>query len=391
MRGGVRSSRIVIAGGGTAGHVLPALAVADALVERGWRPERIHLYGSRRGMEVRLVPAAGYTLHALGGRGIVRRFAWSNIRSLGELAGAAISVLVRFVRDRPAVVIAVGGYASVPVVAAAVARSVPIVVVNVDAVPGIANRIAGRLAKVSAVAFEETPLPRAVVTGAPVRRAFVEASRSQPARAEARRALRIPADATLVAVVGGSLGAASLNEGGLELGRAAQESERLFVYHVAGERNYEELERRARAFGASGQYRLVAYSDEIPVLYVAADLVVSRAGAMAVAELASVGTPAVLVPLPGAPGDHQRRNAEALARQGGAMIVDDGVLTPDRFATTVLELARDTARLSEMERAGAPSSKLHAAEDIAALVDQVIAAKGETMLEIVDQRVGRGQ
>jgi len=361
----------VVAGGGTAGHVLPALAVGRALVERGHPAEAIHYVGSRRGIEARLVPAAGFELTLLPGRGIERRLSRANLEAVPGLAVAVGRSLGLVARRRPAVVLSVGGYAGLPAALAAVLLRVPLVVAESNAVPGAANRVAGRFAAAAAVAFEGTPLPRAVVTGNPVRPEVLAVDRSSAGRRAARDALGLPPGRSVVAVFGGSLGALRINEATLDLARSWATRQDVTVYHVVGRRDWPEMSSRAAALELDpGLYRPVEYEERMPTLYAAADLAVCRAGATSVAELAVVGLPAVLVPLPGAPGDHQTANARWLAQAGAALSLRDSECTPVRLAGELDALLADQDRLAAMGRRAKQVGRPRAADEVAALVEE---------------------
>ena len=259
-------------------------------------------------------------------------------------------------------------------VAAALLR-VPLVLVNVDASPGLAHRVLGRFAAASAVAFPGTGLRHPVLTGAPVRSDLAPADHS-PERAErARRALGLPADRRTVAVFGGSLGARSLNDAAVELAVIYRQRAGLTLLHVSGPRNFEAVAaaraKTADTSGANGAglyYRLVPFEEDMASLYGAADVVVCRAGALTVAELALVGVPAILVPLPGAPGDHQSANAAALVDAGAAVLLRDDQCSGSRLADVLDELLGDPARLGAMGRAAASLGRADATEAVASLV-----------------------
>jgi undecaprenyldiphospho-muramoylpentapeptide beta-N-acetylglucosaminyltransferase len=365
----------VIAGGGTAGHVVPGLAVAHALVARGHARESIRYVGSERGIEARLVPAAGFPLTLLPGRGIQRRLTVESVgENLGALVGlgrAGVEALSLLRAERPRAVVSLGGYASVPCAAAAVALRVPIVVQEQNAVPGAANRLVARFARASAVAFPDTPLPRATVTGNPVRPEVLAVDRTG-GQSAARGSLGLPSDRRVVAVVGGSLGALRLNRAVLDAlprwgGRAD-----LSVYHVVGERDWELVTGALRDAPprAGLDYRPIRYEDRMPLLLAAADVFVCRAGATTVSELTAVGVPAVLVPLPTAPGDHQTANARVLANAGAAVLVADGQLDGARLGAEVDALLADPERLAGMGKAAAALGRRDAAERVAALVEE---------------------
>lgn len=362
--------RVVLAGGGTAGHVTPALAIAGALVAAGHDPAAIRFVGSRRGMERDLVPAAGFPVTLLPGRGIVRRFSRDNLGAVAGLLAAAVQAVVLVGRWRPAAVVSVGGYAAAPAVVAAVVWRVPLVLAEANAVPGAVNRLAGRFAAASAVAFPGTPLPRAEVTGNPIRERMRSVERGPEARRAALAALGYPPHVRLVVVAGGSLGAGRLNEA--TLGVAARWSGRADValHHVVGARNADELAARRPDPPAGGlTYRQVAFEERMDVVYAAAEVAVHRAGANTVAELAAAGVPAVLVPLPGSPGDHQGRNARAMAEAGAAVVVDDAALDRDRLAAELDGLLADPDRLRRMGEAGRTLAVPDAAARVARLVE----------------------
>jgi len=360
----------VMAGGGTAGHVTPALAIAGALVDAGHDPRGIHFVGSRRGMERRLVPAAGFPVTLLPGRGLVRRAEWTNLAAAAGLLGATAMAIVLFGRWRPAVVVSVGGYAAAPAVAAAAVWRVPVVLAEANAVPGAVNRLAGRFAAAAAVAFPGTPLPHAVVTGNPIRAAMAAVVRSAEARSEARAALGYPEGVRLVVVAGGSLGAGRLNEAVLGLVARWADRDDLAVHHVVGERNADDAARRSPQLPPGGLiYRQVGFEQRMDLVYAAADVAVQRAGANTVAELAAAGVPSVLVPLPRSPGAHQERNAAALAAAGGAVVVDDAALDAESLASALEGLLADPGHLEAMGAAARGLASPDAAARVAALVE----------------------
>lgn len=380
----------LVAGGGTAGHVVPALSVARALEARRG-PGSVELVGARRGLEARTSLTGDLPVTLLPGRGVQRRLDPASLRAnagaVAGLAAAGLLALALVVRRRPAVVVSVGGYASVPTALAARLLGVPVVVVNVDAVPGLANRLVGRLARAAAVAVAGTGLPRAVLTGAPVRPeiAALAGRGADGPRPDARAALGIPGDRTVVAVVGGSLGARRLNEAGLALARRWRRRVDVALYHVTGRRDADwvtaewkaaeagsgqEAERADAAPGADGLWvRQVPYEDRMDLVYQAADVVVGRAGAMTVAELSVVGVPSVLVPLPGAPGDHQTANATVLAGAGAGVLLADEACTGDALADVLEPLLGDPARRRAMAVAAAALGRPDAAEAVATVAE----------------------
>jgi undecaprenyldiphospho-muramoylpentapeptide beta-N-acetylglucosaminyltransferase len=361
----------LIVGGGTGGHVVPAIAIGQALVARGHSADTIHFVGSARGMERRLVPGAGFTVTLLPGRGIARRLTAANLGAAAGLVLAALKAVVLVARLRPAVVIAVGGYASAAGAFAAVVWRVPLVVAEQNAVPGLANRLAGRFAAAAAVSFPATPLPRAVVTGNPVRPEILGVDRSPAGRGAARRALGLPAEAFVVAVAGGSLGARRLNEATVGLAAKWAGRSGLAIRHVVGERDFDTLSRLAPPSRAGGLiYQQVRFEDRMDLLLAAADIAVQRAGASTVAELTVVGVPAILIPLPNAPGDHQGANARRLAETGAAVLVPDEALDADRLAAELDLLISDEPRRRAMSEAARALGRPGAAGAVAALAEE---------------------
>jgi UDP-N-acetylglucosamine--N-acetylmuramyl-(pentapeptide) pyrophosphoryl-undecaprenol N-acetylglucosamine transferase len=367
----------VIAGGGTASGAFMVLAVAEALTARGHSRAEITFMGSRRGQESRLLADTGFALQLLSGRGIARRLdPRTTLQNIGALLGllwATLRAAAALVHRRPSVVVTVGGYAALPAGLSALVLRVPLVNVNVDAAPGATSRLLGHFARANAVAFAGTPLPRSVVTGAPLRAELHAVSRHPEEAAAARAALGLPTDRRLVAIVGGSLGAGRLNIAAGALAARWSERRDLCLLQVAGRRNMSEAELDA-APGEGPEpaglvHRVVPFVDDMASLYAAAEIVVCRAGAVTVAELALAGVPAVLVPLPGAPGDHQTRNAQSRAAVGAAVLLADAACTGDRLAEILEPLLADPAALSQMAAAARGLARPDAAARVAELVD----------------------
>jgi len=350
--------------------VVPGLAVARALVARGHASSSIHWVGSRRGNEATMVREAGFETTLLPGRGVQRRLTAENLAAVWGLTRSQ-ALAVRLLRARrPAVVLAMGGWASATCALAAGALGVPVVVAEQNAVPGAANRLTARFARVSAVPFPRTKLPRAVFTGNPVRAEILGVDRGPAGRASARAVLGLPQHRRVVAIFGGSLGALRLNNAVLgALGRWAERDD-LALRHVLGERDWPLVTERAPELPPGGlHYQPVRFDDRRELSLAAADLVVSRAGGNTVAELAAVGVGSVLVPLPGAPGDHQTANARNLAESGAAVLVPDDELTSARLVSEVDGLLGAPSRLASMAAAALSNSRRDAAEAVAELVE----------------------
>jgi undecaprenyldiphospho-muramoylpentapeptide beta-N-acetylglucosaminyltransferase len=349
--------------------VYPALAVAEELVRRGHDRPSVQFVGSARGLEARAVPAAGFPIELLPGRGIRRSLrldalrdnvvaAWGLLRALGRAFG-----IIR--ERRPHVVFGVGGYAALPCMLAALLRRIPVVVHEQNAAPGLTNRLAARLGARVAVSLPGTPLRGAVLTGNPVR-ASIASVRRAPAR-----------DRPLVAIVGGSLGAGRLNDAALGLYDRWRVRRDVAVRHVTGERSHDRCAGELAAIRRAGdtlEYSLVGYEDHMDELYAAASVLVGRAGAVTVAELAITGMPAVLVPLPGAPGDHQTRNAQVFVDAGAAVLVPDGELDAERLDRELTTLLGDPRRLDAMGQAARTLAHPDAAARVADLVQEAAGA-----------------
>lgn len=360
----------LVAGGGTGGHVYPALALADALVARGHARDSIRFLGASRGLEARAVPDAGYEIDLLPVRGFQRGVSLQHVKDNVEMLGAMAVAMVRALkivrRLRPLVVVGVGGYASVPGVLVARALGIPVVVHEQNAVPGLANKLAVRLGARATVSFPGTALADAEVVGNPVRESLATLARTpEPAR-------------PLLGVVGGSLGSPRLNDAALDLYDRWRGRVDVQVRHVAGRRHYEECRTRLDRLHRAQDtlvYELVEYEDHMEQLYANASLAVCRAGAVTVAELAAAGVPSVLVPWPGAAGDHQTDNARVLERAGAAVLVPDAQADGARLDAVTRELLLDPARLSTMSAAARSLARPDAADRLAELVEEVAGAR----------------
>jgi undecaprenyldiphospho-muramoylpentapeptide beta-N-acetylglucosaminyltransferase len=359
----------IIAGGGTAGHVMPGLAVAQAIVDAGHPKERVHFIGARRGMEATMVPAAGYSVSLFDVRGIARSLSPSNLPAFYNLTAGIRRADRLFRRIEPSVVVSVGGYASVPAVMAAKIQRIPVLVVSYDMVPGKASRLAARLATASAVAFESSPLPRKVVTGVPLRPEILAIDRHRD-RARARDQLGLPPDRFTVVVVGGSLGSGTLNRVTRGLVDARRDDSGLAIHHVYGSRNEDEAwERLDAPWGLV--YHPVPFEDRMDLAYAAADLVVARAGATTVAELSALGVPSILVPWPQAAEDHQTANARALAAVGGTVLVPEPELDADSLARELDRLRADPEALAAVSSGARSIGRRGAAAAIARLAEEL--------------------
>ncbi len=354
--------RVLLAGGGTAGHTSPLLATADALLRLDPTVE-ITCLGTPRGLENRVVPAAGYRLELIPPVPLPRRPSGDLLRVPGRLREAVLATYDVLDRVRPDVVVGYGGYVSMPAYLAARRRKLPLVVHEQNALPGLANKAGARIADRVAVSFPSTPLPKAEYVGLPIRTLISGLDRAA-LRAEARAFFGLDQDRPTLLVTGGSQGARRLNQSvagaATSLTRAGVQ-----VLHVSGPTG-----EAVPADPAPGvPYVVVPFVDRMDLAYAAADLVVCRGGASSVTEAAAVGLPGIFVPLPIGNGE-QERNARPVVDAGGGLLVDDADLTITWVASTVPGLAVDAARLARMGAAAAALIPRDADEKLARIVQE---------------------
>lgn len=354
---------VVLAGGGTAGHIEPALAVADAL--RSLEPTvRITALGTSRGLESRLVPERGYPLELVTAVPLPRTLNADLLRLPWRLRSAVRQTRAVLTEVSADAVVGFGGYVSVPAYLAARGRT-PVVVHEANARAGLANRIGARIAKRVLAAVGDCGLPGAEVVGMPLRASITGLNR--PAlRAEARAHFGFSGDARVLLVFGGSQGAASINRA--VSGAAAElAAAGIAVLHAHGPKNSMDLPAPAPG---DPPYVAVPYLSRMDLAYAAADLAICRSGAMTVAEVSATGLPAVYVPLPIGNGE-QRLNALPVVRAGGGLLVDDADLTPGFVAEVVVRLMNDAAALAAMTAAAASVGHRDAARRVAQIVLEV--------------------
>jgi UDP-N-acetylglucosamine--N-acetylmuramyl-(pentapeptide) pyrophosphoryl-undecaprenol N-acetylglucosamine transferase len=344
----------VMAGGGTGGHVIPALAVARVLSARGHHPIFI---GAERGLEAKLVPPEGFAIEwieigGLKGVGLAR-----TLRTLRMLPLSIHRSWSYLRRHRPAAVFSMGGYVAGPVMLAALARKIPLVVMEPNAMPGLVNRRLGRFVARALLSFQEAerffPPGRTEITGLPVRPEFF----ALPPKPRG--------DKLTVLITGGSQGSRSLNRAAEEAWPLIRESKLpVRLVHQTGAAAYADIAARFQTAGVDGE--IAPFITDMPRAFAAADLVVCRSGAGAVAEVAAAGKASILVPFPFAADDHQLRNAEALAKAGAAVLVPDAEMTGRRLIDEITRLANDPDALERLgenaRRFARPGAAVRAAE-----------------------------
>jgi UDP-N-acetylglucosamine--N-acetylmuramyl-(pentapeptide) pyrophosphoryl-undecaprenol N-acetylglucosamine transferase len=361
------SLRFLMVAGGTGGHIFPALAVAEELRARGARAEPlgtkylIEFLGTKRPLEARLIPGAGFPLRTVEAAGLKGMRGFRGVRNLMVLPRTAMET-ARALRDfQPQVVVGIGGYLAGPVMVDAALQDVPTLLIEPNALPGFTNRTLAPVVRLAAVAFEQAARfygEKARITGLPVRAAF----HTIPTKRH-----RAP---FTVLIVGGSQGSKAINELMTQCAPLLRrESGWLKVVHQTGERDYNAVREAFLEHGVTADVH--AFIEDMPGALAEADLVVSRAGATTVAELAAAGKAALLVPFPAATDQHQLANARALERAGAARVILQAELTPERLRGEIHELLAEPLRLSQMEQAAKSLARPDAAAHIADLVEEM--------------------
>ena len=361
--------RAILAGGGTGGHVIPAIAIAQELRSRYGAD--VLFIGTARGLENRLVPAAGFPLQLVKVGALNRVSLATRIKTIFDLPRAVLAARRMLIQFDPDVVIGVGGYASGPAMLAAIRRRVPTLAFEPNFVPGFANRVVAHFVSAAAVHFEETGryFRNPVVTGVPVRPAFFQIPQKR----------YDPASPTLL-VFGGSQGARAINQAVTRsLPELMKRAPGLRIIHQTGERDYNEVRAAYDQAGltATTAAEVSKFIDDMPAYFARADLVLCRSGASTVAEITAAGKPAIFVPFPLAADDHQRRNADALEKLQAAVVLEETRLDEVWLVDTICALLEDPARLARMSEAARAMAHPEAAKDIAELAARL--AKGEKL------------
>jgi len=365
------SLSLLIAGGGTGGHLYPGIAVARELLSRRG-DATVTFVGTSAGIEARVIPREGFPLEVIRSAGLKGKSLTALARGLALLPLGLIDAARVIGRTRPSVVVGVGGYSSGPVVMLAAIRGIPTLLMEQNAIPGLTNRSLARFVRAAAVTYEQA-VPffggKAFIAGNPVRPEFFESASGE---ATARQATydehATPPDAARVLVFGGSQGAHAINMAMVEAAaRLAAAVPRLAVTHQTGEREVEMVRDGYRRAGLEARVEpfLFAMDREMK----SADLVVCRAGATTLAELTAAGRPSILIPLPTATDDHQRKNADALVAAGAARMIEQRDLTGERLASAIVTLAADALTRGDMSNRARAMARPDAAKVI---VDKVL-------------------
>lgn len=355
---------LMIAGGGTGGHIYPAIAIAREYVARDAK-RRVVFVGTEKGLEKTLVPKAGFPLEMINVGGLKGKGGFDLLRNLARLPLGFLDAWRVVGKHRPSAVLGVGGYSSGPVLVAAKLRGVPTIIHEANAFPGLANRVVARWVTTVAVAFQEA-LPRmkredGVVTGNPIRKEFFELG-ARPRAAAAKRRLLI---------FGGSQGSRILNDTmSAALLFLARLRDSIDIVHQTGANDLEKVKTAYRQ-SAFANARVVPYLDPMADELAAADLVVSRSGAMTIGELSATGRAAVLVPFAAATNNHQELNARVVEKAGGAIVITEKELTPERLAAAISEVLADPERAARMGAASKTLARPDATKNIVDLIEKI--------------------
>lgn len=363
-----RSLRVMMAAGGTGGHIFPALAVAQQLQAR-WTERNGHcggtcsveFVGTSRGLESRVVPAAGFVLHTVSGAGLKGLGIFRTVRNLGALPGSFWQTGTLLRRFRPSIVVGLGGYIAGPVMLEAALARIPTLLIETNATPGFTNRVLAPWIRAAALAFKEAaPFygRKGRVTGHPVREDF------------SRVAVKIHQPPFVILVLGGSQGSVAINRavtGALPLFR--QQLERFRIVHQTGERDFERV--RSSYQDAGFEAEIYPFIEDVPAAFARADLVVCRSGAATLAELAAAGKASLLVPFPAATDNHQLANARVLENAGAAQVVEQRCLSSEALFEAVCKLVSQPGALEEMERRARLLAHPDAAARIAEMIEEL--------------------
>ena len=357
---------VVIAGGGTAGHLHPGLAVANTLIRDGYNKEEILFVGSDRGIEQDLVPSEGFELVTISGAGISRRNPAAALRATYLLIRGIMEALWLLGKRKPKVVLALGGFACFPCALASLVLRIPVVAHEQNAVPGLANKVISRWAHHCAVSYKDTSLRNAVYTGNPVSQAIIEAR--QIDSSHIRQKLKVPDKNLFIVTTGGSLGARKINFALRDAIPLIEKGIGLTVYHIIGRRDWKELARSEEELKKYVDYRPIEFEYDMPSVLRSADLIISRAGVSITAEIAALGLPSVLVPLPNAPGDHQTANAKSMVALGSARLLTDENCDGLSLSALMNKLIKDPEELHRMRQRAEMNEQINASEALVKLL-----------------------
>lgn len=365
--------RVIISGGGTGGHIYPAITIAQAIADI--EPTEFLYVGSKIGLENTLIPKEGIPFVTLDVRGLERKISFRNVVTLAKTAGSVLKAGQIIHSFKPDVVIGTGGFVCGPVLLAAALRGIPTMVQEQNVIPGVTNTILSKFVDRVALGYEEAAArfknqSKLVYTGNPVRKDVTTVSRE-----EGRDLLGLDPNKFTLLVAGGSRGARSINTAMLDVHEYFKDADDIQILHVTGDHEYDRVIKMLPGVDGKGYYgkgsRIIPYLHHMPAALAAADLAVYRAGAVGLAELTVRGVPSILIPYPYAAEDHQRYNAQALVMCGAAKMILDKMLTGKDLLEEIVHLKDDPQALHDMAEASKKLGKPQAAHDIAALALEI--------------------
>ncbi|MCD4784726.1 MAG: undecaprenyldiphospho-muramoylpentapeptide beta-N-acetylglucosaminyltransferase [Candidatus Eremiobacteraeota bacterium] len=361
--------RIIITGGGTGGHIYPAIAVAQEIKKRRQNIEIIFI-GTQKGIEAKAVPAAGFPIKHINAAPMsskplkLLKFMFGNSTGLLQ----AVSILIS---QKPVLVIGSGGYVSAPVIAAASILGIPTILLEQNVLPGKTNRFLSKFAQKVLISFEESkkylPQGKAVLTGNPIRREIIERNKE-----EALSRLNLSPDKFTLLITGASQGARSINEAVVKSLPVWKDREWQII-HLVGRKNFEDVKKATDPIlpELKGEYRCVDYTEDMASVYAVADLVAARAGASTLAEITAVGIASILIPYPYAADNHQEKNARCVEKCGGSIVIMDGDVR-EKLADEVMKLAQDSEKRQSMANCSKEIGKPEALESIMGEIDELL-------------------
>jgi UDP-N-acetylglucosamine--N-acetylmuramyl-(pentapeptide) pyrophosphoryl-undecaprenol N-acetylglucosamine transferase len=366
----VGTLKVIISGGGTAGHINPGLAIAK-YIQQTQRNSQIVFIGTRRGLETKLVPKEGFELKLINVRGFKRKLSFENLLTLKELLQGILQARRILKKFKPDVVIGTGGYVCGPVVFVASRMGIPTLIHEQNAFPGITNKILSRFASVTAISFKEsetyfTGAKRLVYTGNPVRSEILLADKQI-----ARSRLNINSQKPLVVVVGGSLGAEKINETVCLMILKYFKEESFNLIFATGNSQFEKTKKMLAGF-TSESVSIVPYIYDAANIYASADLMVCRAGAITCSELTALGLPSIMIPSPNVVENHQEHNARSLEKQGASVVILEKDLNEDLLYKQITGLLKDREQLSKMSKNAKRMVIVNATEKIYSLILEIM-------------------
>jgi len=371
--------KVLVAGGGTGGHVYPAIAIANELRHR--HPDwQIEFAGRHNQIEGRAVPAAGYTIHNLHVSGYERFYnLWEKALVIGRLVIAMKDSFVLLHKIKPDIVIGTGGYISGPITMAAALKGIPTLVSEQNVIPGFTIKTLSKVVDTVCIPFSEArehmaKPEKCVLTGNPVRREFGLFTREM-----ARKSLGIGENQKFIFSMGGSLGAASINEAVSEMILRKAEDKSFYFIHVTGKGDYEDVISKLKEKGFDqdryDNVKILSFTEDMPMMLNAADMVISRSGAMSLSEINYVGVPAIYVPYPYAVHDHQTKNAMFSVKNNAAVLIEDDRLTSDMLISCIEDILSDEEKASEMRANSKAIGITNSSELIALEVEKLLKNK----------------